>query len=244
VRPDVVYLVKSASGWKVIKPGLVFQVLNAPEPVGFDLDYYAPGTTRSVAAPVRAQAPAAPCPARTAPFTAPAHALQSQFGLPGSRPGDEPWLKIDAIAVARLSSRTVCFTLTLDGPPRPDSAYQIYLGSIAEEGPADRFDVEFDGLGIPHPLLGGEGPLSIPSLAGHLPRVFVAGKQLEIIATDPWFTTTKRFLVSVGADSLQRFDPLLRRPSDAGDLVPWGGCLVFPTGALDTKGLCGSTPSG
>jgi len=173
----------------------------------------------------------------------PPHSLQSTFEPnPRGGPGDAPWLKLDAIAAARLSPETMCFTLTLGARPRPDSSYQIYVGTIQQQAAADLYDVEIDGVGGVHPLISGLGALSMPRLADALPRVYLLGTELQIIGTDPYFAKHSRFLVAAGTASLQSDEPLLERPLDAGDQAPAGGCLIFPTGGAETKGLCGSTP--
>jgi hypothetical protein len=77
----------------------------------------------------------------------------------------------------------------------------------------------------------------------HLPRVFLRGDDLEMIVANSMFLRLHRFLVQGSTESVQDTEPLLKRPLDAGDLVPWGACLTFPVGKVDRHGLCGSTPA-
>jgi hypothetical protein len=243
-RPDVVYLIRRGSSWAIIKPGLVYYATTNDMPTGAESDYYPPGDATTIARPAKFPAPAYACPrSRTRSVSAP-HKLTSPSVPNPAGPGTSPWLNIHALAVSRISSRTLCFTLGLGAPPQPDSAYQIYTGRIQQAAAADLFDVEIDGLGNPHPLLVGSGALSSSTLASDLPKVFLIGSQLEIIARVPAYAPIQRFLLTAASESIQSEEPLLTHPLDAGDRAPQRGCLTFPTGKLDTHGLCGEQPSG
>jgi len=242
-RAEIIYLTHSGRRWQIVKPGAVYRAseIDSPDEVSDDF-LYPPGTSNTVDGSVSIATARSPCPAGTT-LAMPAHRLLST-SLPNPRggPGNEPWLKITKLSAARLSSRTVCFTLTLGAAPRPDSEYSVSIGPTQAQTAADFDDVEFDGLGLAHTLLSGSGGLGDPGLARKLPRAKLAGHRLELIATDPFFASHSRFLVQVSSQSIQANEPLLRRPIDAGDLAPFGGCMVFPTGTRDTKGLCGSVP--
>jgi hypothetical protein len=244
VLPDIIYLIRVGGRWRLIKPGAVYYATGIDHPFDAESDYYPPGSPTTIAGPVNLPTRSAPCPSSKAISVSPPHKLQSTYlPNPMGGPGDEPWLKIDSLAVARLSRGTICFTLTLAGAPRPDSTYEISVGTVQQQAAADLFDVEIDGLGNAHPLLAGRGALSDPRLAPILPRVFLAGDQLEIIGTDRMLAKLPSFLVVAASASIQGDEPLLTRPLDAGDGAPLRGCLTFPSGKLDTRGLCGSTPS-
>ena len=243
VRPDIVYLTRVRAGWQVIKPGGVYRAseIDTPDSVNEDY-YYPPGTPSTVAGPVQLPRPRSSCPATTSATLA-SHTLTSTFDPnPRGGPGHQPGLTITGLSAGRLSTDTVCFTLTLAGPPRPDSAYSIFVGTVQQEGAADRYDLEIDGLGQPHTLLAGRGAISHPAIRPYLPHAFLEGTRLQIVATDPFFATNSKFLLQAGTQSTQSNEPLLRRPIDAGDVAPLRGCLTFPTGALNTRGLCGSVP--
>jgi hypothetical protein len=241
-RTEIIYLIRARGRWRIIKPGLVYRASELDSPLDAESDFYPPGTPATVAGPASVPAATSSCPPGVSTVMPP-HSLQSTFEPnPRGRPGNAPWLKLDGIAAARLTGDTICFTLTLGARPRPDSDYQIYVGTIQQQAAAELYDVQFDGLGQPHPLLAGIGPLSMPGIAGALPRVFLLGTQLQIIGTDPYFAKHSQFLLGAGTESLQSDEPLLKRPLNAGDQAPNGGCLTFPTGRLETKGLCGSTP--
>jgi hypothetical protein len=118
-------------------------------------------------------------------------------------PGDAATIRSPASlpAVSRIDADTACFTITLAAPPLPDDAYNIGVGTVAQEAAADVF---------------GSNPV----------------------------LRNATFVVEIGTDTIQDDEPLVTQPVDAGDLVPFGACLVFPTGQLDHQGNCGSTPSG
>jgi hypothetical protein len=245
VRPDIVYLISLHGRWQIIKPGEVYRASEIDLPDDAESNYYPPGTPATIAGPVNLSAPRTPCPSSKAVVLSGKHTLQSTYlPNPNGRPGAAPWLTIDALAVARLSPDTICFTLTLAGSPRPDSGYQIFVGTIQQQAAALLFGVEIDGLGDPHPLLGSRGALSTPRFTPYLPRVFLHDDQLEIIGSDPMFAKLSTFLVQAASQRIQNDEPLLRRPLDAGDMSPLRGCLTFPTGKLNTQGLCGETPAG
>jgi hypothetical protein len=245
VRPDIIYLIKLDGRWHIIKPGAVYRSSEVDQPDGTESDYYPPGTTATIAGPVNLPAPTVLCPSSAVTSVSPPHVLQSTYEPnPRGEPGAAPWLQINALSIARLSSDTICFTLTLAGPPRPDSGYEIFFGTVQEQAAALLFQVEIDGLGEPHSLLEFAGALSTLGLAPYLPAVFLAGDQLEIIGTDPMFAKLQQFLVQAQSESIQDDEPLLRRPLDAGDTAPQLGCLTFPTGTLNKQGLCGETAAG
>ncbi len=245
VRPEIVYLIRVAHDWKIIKPGDVYESTGIAQPFFAESDYYPPGNAATVAGSVSVPPSTITCPTGGAVAVSPAHKLQSTFEPnPNGKPGNAPGLTIEALTISRISKHTICFALTLAGPPRPDDAYSIYVGAVQQEGAADLFDVEFDGLGDPHPLLGGRGALSTPSIRSRLPHVAVYGDLLQIIGSDSEFAHLKRFLVQAGTASIQDDEPLLRRPVDAGDTSPLAGCLAFPTGRIDMRGLCGETSMG
>lgn len=236
-RAEIIYLKNSAAGWEIVKPGGVYRASELDSPDDVDDDYlYPPGTPRTVDGPVSLPANAPACPRGTS-LRMPPHHLSDP-------PGNAAWLKITALSAARLSSDRVCFTITLAAPPRPDSVYSVYISTVQQAAPYDHYDVEFDGLGEPHTLLAGLGALGDPRIAHELPHVRLDGDHLELIAADPFFTRTKRFLLQVGSQSTQDLEPLLRHPINAGDLAPLGSCLVVPSGARYRKGLCGSEPAG
>jgi hypothetical protein len=243
IRPDIVYLIRGRGGWEIIKPGLVYRATELDSPLDSESDYYPPGDASTVNGPANIPPASVTCPASRTDFVSPRHQLQSTFlPNPRGRPGNDPWLKIRTLAASRVSRGTICFTLTLAAAPRPDSAYDISIGAVNQQAAADWFDVEIDGLGDPHPLLAGQGALSTPKLAPYLPRVSLRGDDLEIVAANAMFVRLRRFLIQATTASIQDTEPLLKRPLDAGDLVPWGDCLTFPSGKLDRQGLCGSTP--
>ncbi len=242
-QPEIVYLSRIRGCWQIVKPGSVYRATEIDHPLDAESSYYPPGSPATIAAAVSLPAPTAPCPSSAAISLSPPHKLKSTYlPNPNGGPRGAPWLKIDALAVARLSPETICFTLTLGAPPRPDSAYGIGVGTVQQQAAADLFDVEIDGLGNPHALREGRGALSTPSLKPYLPHVSLAGNQLEIIGTEDMFAKLSRFLVVASSQSSQDDEPLLTRPLDAGDGAPQRGCLTFPTGKVNTRGLCGSTP--
>jgi hypothetical protein len=242
VRPEVVYVIRSGRGWKIIKPGRVYEATTTPDPVGQEGDYYPPGTAATIAGGVSSPLTSTSCPARGTTYGAPPHHLQSTFEPnPRGVPGDHPDLVIDRVAVSKTAADTACFTITLAGAPKPDDEYDISVGRVFQQGAAELFSVQFDGLGDPHPLLAQLGAASTPSLRATLPRVSLTGDQLQLVGSDPIFRS-ERFLVVVGTSSIQSDEPLIARPVDAGDISPFGGCLTFPSGHLDRQGNCGSTP--
>lgn len=237
------YLTRAGHGWQIIKPGGVYRATEIDSPDSVSEDYFfSPGTPSTVAGPVDVPRPASSCPASASTTLGP-HKLTSTFEPnPRGGPGTQPGLTITGLSAGRLSTDTVCFTLTLAGPPKPDSTYSISIGTVQQEAAADRYDLALDGLGQPHMLLDGNGGFSHPRLRPHLPRAFLDGTTLQIIATDRFFVANSQFLLQAGTESTQSNEPLLRRPIDAGDQAPLKGCLTFPTGAIDAHGLCGSVP--
>jgi hypothetical protein len=93
-------------------------------------------------------------------------------------------------------------------------------------------------------MIWGSDETNKPSLAHFLPHVSVRGDQLQIIGSDPPYTGQQRFLVIAATQSTQSEEPLVRWPLQLSDSSPLRGCLVFPSGAIDKKGLCGASPSG
>lgn len=236
---DIVYLLARRGRWQIVKPGAVYRASEVDSPSEVDDSFlFAPGTPATVAGTVSAPPVAASCPAG-ASVASPPHRLQSTF-IPNPRggPGHEGWLEITSLTAARISASTMCFTLGLAAPPRPDSEYSIGVGAPGEGATADVFDIAFDGLGEMHPMLDGIGTLGDPRLAPRLPRASLDGTSLQIIGSDPQFTL-RSFLLSASGESIQDDEPLLSRPLDAGDSAPVDACLTFPSGALDRKGDCG-----
>jgi hypothetical protein len=240
---DIIYLTHSGGGWQIIKPGGVYRAseIDRLESVNEDY-YYPPGTPTTVSGPAQVPPPSSACPTG-ASTTVGAHRLTSTFEPnPRGSPGNDPWLTIKALAAARLSSETMCFTLTLAGAPRPDSTYSISVGPCKSKPRANLYDVAIDGLGQPYLLLAGRGAITDPSLKSLLPHAFRDGLQLEIIGTNPFFARHFKFLIVASTQSTQSNEPLLDRPIDAGDQAPQAGCLTYPTGAVNSLGLCGSQP--
>jgi hypothetical protein len=238
VRPDIVYLISESGQWKVIKPGFVYRASEIPQPDDSESLYYPPGDAKTVKRPAAIPAPRGPCRGTSATAQSKPHVLKDQ----NYKTVSAPWLNIRRLTVTRLAQTTVCFTFTLGAVPRADSSYGIYLGSVAQQAPELVFGLDIDGLGQPHLLLTGRGSLSSPGLARYLPHAWLAGKRLEIIATLPHFIPHRRFLVDVESGSLQNQEPLLLHPLEAGDGAPRRGCLIWPTGSILLKGLCGSVP--
>ena len=239
VRPEIIYLLRSKGRWRIIKPGLVYRASEIDRPLDAESDYYPPGNAATINGPINLPAPRHPCPASRAVTRSPRHALKSTFEPnPNGSPGNVPGLTIRSFSAGRISRTKVCFTLTLAGPPRPDFSYDVSVGTVGQQAPADLFEIQIDGLGDPHALLAGRGALSTPALARYLPAVFASGNRLEIIATHPALAL-HRFIISASSESIQDDEPLLTRPLDAGDFAPLRGCLIFPTGKLTTRGLCG-----
>jgi hypothetical protein len=242
VRPEIIYLLRSKDQWKVIKPGLVYRASEIDQPLDEESDYYPPGDAATINGPTNLPAPKRRCPASRTVTVSPRHALQNTFEPnPNGKPGHVPGLTIRSFSAARISRTTVCFTLTLAGPPRPDFSYDVSLGTVAQHAAADLFDIQIDGLGNPHALVAGRGALNTPGIARYLPKVFASGNRLEIIAAHP-ILALHRFIIMASSESIQDDEPLLTRPLDAGDDAPLHGCLIFPTGRLTTRGLCGSGP--
>ena len=238
---DFVYLMRSRGAWQIIKPGGVYRAseIDSLASVGEDF-YYPPGTPSTVSGTADIPPPGSACPTGTSTTVGP-HSLTSTFEPnPRGGPGNEPWLTIRALSAAPLSSDTMCFSITLAGAPRPDSTYSIFIGTPQEQGAADFYEVAVDGLGQPHMLLAGQGAITARRLRPLLPKAFLEGSRLEIIGTHPFFARHAEFLIVAGTASTQSEEPLLRRPIDAGDGAPLGGCLTYPTGSIDRSGLCGS----
>lgn len=241
-RPERIYLLYAENRWQILKPGVVYRATEIDQPLDAESNYYPPGNAATIAGPVSLPSRSRPCPATRAVTRSPRHSLQSTFEPnPNGSPGNVPGLTIRAFSVARISRTTACFTFTLAGPPRPDFGYQVFVGTLQQAAAAELYDIEIDGLGQPHALLAGLGALSTPWLAHDLPSVYASGNQLEIIGTDRTFALRK-FIVEAGTESIQDDEPLLTGPLDAGDFAALRGCLVVPTGTLNTRGLCGSVP--
>lgn len=238
-RPDVIYLTRLAGAWRVVKPGLLFRAAELSSPYDSEFDWYPPGDPRTVARPVADFGGGLHCPPARA--TVSGHDpvdIQS-----GPRPA--PWLSISHLSVARLAGGRTCFALALRARPRPDTEYGVYASTVAQSAPFDLYEVDFDGLGRSHVLILGVGSFSDPSLSAKLPRVSLHGTELDILAPRTARLTPARYLVSANASSLQLSEPLLPDPLQAADGgMPYGACLVVPTGRLVRAGNCGAVPSG
>ena len=236
-RPEIVYLVRVAGSWRVLKPGLVFRATGIDSPDGPESDWYPPGDAHTVTLPVRDSAPRFRCPATQA--TVSGHdRVDVQSGSASA-----PWLSIRRFAVSALSGGRACFSLRLAAVPRPDSSYSLGVGPVALAAPTSLYTIDFDGLGGVHVLVDGVGAIGNPSIVRDLPRIALHGTELDVLAPHR-ARLSGTYLAVAGTESLQFMEPLLRHPLDAGDDgVPYGGCLVVPSGRLDRTGNCGSVPS-
>jgi len=236
-RPELVYLARVAGSWRVLKPGLVFRATEISAPYDGEQDWYPPGDPRSVTQPVPGVGTGWRCPATSASVHS-----HDRVDVRSGR-GPAPWLSISRLSVSRLPGGRTCFALRLGAGPRPDSRYELFASTVAQAAPFDLFQVDFDGLGRPHALIHGEGRFSNPALSGQLPRIALRGTELDILAPGSPRLTASRYLLAASATSLQLGEPLLADPLQASDAgIPYGACLVVPSGRLIRTGLCGSIP--
>lgn len=233
-----IYLTRVGAAWRVVKPGFVFRATEvAPQDDTPDRYVYPSGDAQTVTQPVRGVGTSFRCP--------PTRATVSGYDrLDAVPPVVAPWLQIDRLSVTELSGGRACYALQLAALPAPDSAYSIAFGSVAQAAPADAYEVDFDGLGFPHVLRGGVGSFGDPAIRRYLPRIALHGTELDVLIPH-WAHLTGRYLAAAGTESLQFYEPLLKHAlfvSDEG--MPYGACLVVPTGRLDRVGNCGATPGG
>jgi hypothetical protein len=241
-RPDIVYLIREGGRWQILKPGLVYRAseVDSPDDNYGQAIYYPPGDATTVARPTPNPYGSVTCPKTRVTVAGHPHpSVTTRLN-----PAIPPALRIDRFSVARVGPERLCFSLVLAAPPRADAEYSIGVALYRQQAPVDLFDVDFDGLGDPHALVGGVGALSEPAIAPYLPRIGVAGRTITIVGRQRGFAPHRRLLVVAGSGSLQPDEPLLRHPLTAGDGIPYGMCLVFPTGKLTQIGNCGGVPAG
>lgn len=234
--PDIIYLLKHAGRWQIIKPGLVWYASEEPEPQdSSEQIYYPPGDLTTIKRQVTIGAQDFACPPSAVRTSDPSNdVVENESGGPRV---DAPWLDIRGLGVARIDPDTVCFTIELAAPPLPDSRYSLYVGNRHEPGVEKLIDVEIDGVGDPHIILGGRGAFLDPRITSSLPNLGLAGNNLKIEASkQPPLTQPELFVIAT-SESLQSREPLIPHPLIGEDHAPDHGCLDYPTGKLIT-GTC------
>jgi hypothetical protein len=169
-RPERIYLLRTSSGWKILKPGLVYRASEVDSASDDESIYYPPGDAATIAASPFISAPNFACPL-SGPSVADRVGDVENFGNTGPFTASAPWLDITRLAVSRIDRHTLCFALTLAAPPHADSAYGF--GIIHELGGAEEgtgFSLEIDGVGRAHPLAGGQEPRQ-PGPRAHTPAI-------------------------------------------------------------------------
>jgi hypothetical protein len=231
-RPEIIYLIDNHGRWQIIKPGLVWIASEDTDPYDpGESIYYPPGDPTTIARPAAINPPSFACPTSAATIDdPPGDVVPDQYGDPAV---DAPWLDIRDLSVASVDQNTLCFTLQLAAPPRPDSSYSINLATEKYPRPHKVIEVQIDGLGDPHVLFEGMGAYRDPGIASSLPTISMSATSLEITVPKPLWPATKPELhVTATSESLQPQEPLIPHPLAGEDEAPDSGCLAYPTGKL------------
>lgn len=242
-RRDVVYTLHTRRGWRVAQLSGLYSDAYADGSFPRDGTVYPPAVAADLRRPVRLPRPHFSCRGIGRTYADPPGDVQDD----DYRRRQQPSVDLLGVRIVRTAPQTVCVALRLAARPRRDRSYALYHRESGDVITSTDAELEIDGRGGLHSLVGGIGALSYPQLRGQLPRWGWTGHELQVQLTRSrlGFRLDRLFSLQASSEVTEPGEPLLTHPAVGSDRAPDDACLPFPSGRVvdDSGGPCGA-PAG